>query len=105
MNFEKFPDVLSKNDQKSQIKLSLANEIAYRRWVSNLAGGYQIIPAGCWPIKTGFEAHLWDNISYLTYRCLKMAVQDEDEDDVEFEVFKIDLYTSTFSMIVFLIKS
>jgi hypothetical protein len=47
MNFEKFPDVLSKNDQKSQIKLSLANEIAYRRWVSNLAGGYQIIPAGC----------------------------------------------------------
>jgi hypothetical protein len=34
-----------------------------------------------------------------------MAVQDEDEDDVEFEVFKIDLYTSSFSMIVFLIKS
>jgi hypothetical protein len=95
MNFEKFPDVLSKNDQKSQIKLSLANEIAYRRWVSNLAG--------CWPIKTVFEAHLWDNISYLTYRCLKMAVQDED--DVEFEVFKIDLYTSSFSMIVFWIKS
>jgi hypothetical protein len=45
MNFElwpKFPDVLSKNYQKSQIKLSSANEIAYRRWVSNLAGGYQI---------------------------------------------------------------
>ena len=32
-----------------------------------------------------------------------MAVQDED--DVEFEVFKIDLYTSSFSMIVFWIKS
>jgi hypothetical protein len=52
---------LSKNYQKSQIKLLLANEIAYRRWVSNLAGEYQIIPAGCRPIKTVFEAHLWDN--------------------------------------------
>jgi hypothetical protein len=26
-----------------------------------IAGGYQIIPAGCRPIKTVFEAHLWDN--------------------------------------------
>jgi hypothetical protein len=48
---------LSKNYQKSQIKLSLVNEIAYRRWVSNLSGEYQIIPAGCRPIKTVFEAH------------------------------------------------
>jgi hypothetical protein len=49
--------------KKSQIKLSLANEIAYRWWVSNLAGEFQIIAAGCRPIKTVFEAHLWDNIS------------------------------------------
>ena len=34
------------------------------RWVSNLAGEYQIIPAGCRPIKTVFEAHLWNNECY-----------------------------------------
>jgi hypothetical protein len=34
------------------------------RWVSNQAGEYQIIPAGCRPIKTVFEAHLWDNECY-----------------------------------------
>ena len=70
INFElwpKFPDVLSKNYQKSQIKLSLVNEIAYRRWVSNLAGEYQIIPAGCRPINTVFEAYLWDNSPYVEF--------------------------------------
>lgn len=43
------------------------------RCVSNLAGGYQIIPAGCRPIKTVFEAHLWDNHLYhledAAYNC------------------------------------
>jgi hypothetical protein len=65
-NFQTFWVNITK---KSQIKLSLANEIAYsqvgiksRRWVSNLAGEFQIMATGCRPIKTVFEAHLWDNM-------------------------------------------
>jgi hypothetical protein len=42
--------------------------IKSNRWVSNLAGEYQIISAGCRPIKTFFEAHLWDNYPYLNLK-------------------------------------